>query len=189
MQQIVKEDILSAITKAYEAFSRFDIARLNQISNFTIHNAGIFQDENSITFAITVYALAKVSEREREKDYPEWKKFKEKVLELLKEARKDLERGDDKSYNMSIRQILKIIGGLDKRLTKYATEAIEHARIKKGSKMYEHGVSAGRVAELMGISEWELQSYVGEAGLSDRIIPTKSAKERLSKAKKIFGAK
>lgn len=189
MQQKVKEDILSAITKAYEAFSRFDIARLNQISNFTIHNAGVFQDDDSIAFAILIYALAKVSGAERERDYPNWKQFKAKQLNLLKEARKDLEKGDYSKYNKDVKNMFKIIGKLDKKLARYATEVIEHAKVKKGAKIYEHGISAGRVAELTGVSEWELQGYTGYMGVPEKMAYTRSASERLKKAKKIFGIK
>ena len=189
MQQRVKEDIVSALNEAYNAFERFDIAKLNRVSNFTIHNAGIFQDHDSITFAVLIYALAKVCERERERDYANWKAFTEKTLEILREARKSLAAGKYPLYQKDVKHLFRIIGLLDKKLTKYATEVAEQAKVKKGGKVYEHGISAGRVAELMGISEWELLSYVGEAGIAERIGQTVSVEQRLKNARRIFRVK
>lgn len=188
MQPRVKEDIISALNEAYNAFERFDIARLNQISNFTIHNAGIFQDHDSISFAVLIYALAKVCGRERERDYANWKGFTGQILGLMREARKSLTAGKYPLYQKNIKRMFKIIGSLDKKLAEYATEVAEQAKVKKGSKVYEHGISAGRAAELMGISEWELMSYVGEVGIADKMGQTVSAEQRLKNAKRIFHA-
>ncbi len=186
MQKIVKEDILSALGEAHTAFARFDIAKLNRVSNFTIHNAGIFQDTDSITFAVLIYALAKVCERERERDYANWKEFTEKVMYLMKDARRSLGSGKYPLYKKDVKKLFKVIGSLDKKLTQYATEVAEQARIKKGGKVYEHGISAGRVAELMGISEWELMNYIGEVGVAEKLGQTIPIEERLKTTKRIF---
>ncbi len=186
MQQRVKDDILSALAEAYKAFAKFDIAKLSRISNYTIHNAGVFQDPDSIKFALLTYSLAKVSEREKERGYPKWKQFVEDILTLLKEARRQLGKGDERLYSLTLKKMFMIIGKLDRKLTTYATEVIEQAKIKKGSKVYEHGISAGRAAELMRISEWELQSYVGGAGVPIKAKMTVSPAERLKTLKRIF---
>ena len=39
---------------------------------------------------------------------------------------------------------------------------LDAARIKKGSKMHQHGISMARTAELLGITQWELQDYIGK---------------------------
>ncbi|MFH0752722.1 MAG: hypothetical protein V1914_03965 [archaeon] len=189
MQQTVKKDILSALGEAYLAFAKFDLAKLKRISNFTIHNAGIFQDAESIKFALLIYSLAKVSAKEREMDYPKWKQFTADMLRLLKEARRQLGKGDEKTYTLTLKKMFQIIGKLDKKLTTYATEVIEQAKIKKGSKVYEHGISAGRAAELMRISLWELQSYVGGTAISEKTKTQVSATERIKNAKRIFKIK
>ena len=189
MNEEVRSIILELFDEAYDAFKDEDSKKLKDISDYTLHHAGVFQDKDSITFSVAIYALAKVSELEREKDYPGWKEFKDRTLALLKEARKNLGKGDNKAYERNLKQLFIMIGKLDKKLTRYATEAIQHARIKKGSKVYEHGLSAGLVAELMGISEWELQSYVGQTALSEKIVPTREVGERIMKAKRLFHIK
>lgn len=187
MQQRVKDDILSALAEAYKAFAKFDIGKLSRISNYTIHNAGVFQDPDSIKFALLTYSLAKISEREKERGYPQWKQFVEDMLRLLKDARRQLGKGDEKLYSLILKRMFMIIGRLDRKLTTYATEVIEQAKIKKGSKVYEHGISAGRAAELMRISEWELQSYVGGSGVPIKTKMTVPPAERLKTIKRIFG--
>lgn len=189
MQQKVKQDILAALDEAYKSFAEFDIAKLRRISNFTIHNAGIFQDPDSIKFALLTYSLAKVAAKEREMDYPKWKQFKEDMLILLKEARQQLDKDDEKAYTKTLKQMFGVIGKLDKKLTRYATEVVTQAKIKKGSKVYEHGISAGRAAELMRISEWELQSYVGGAGITPKAKTPITSSERLKRIKKLFKTK
>ncbi len=189
MQPIVKEDIISALDEAYKAFVKFDIPKLSRVSNFTIHNAGIFQDHDSVTFAVLIYSLAKVCTRERESEYLGWKQFKGQVEFFLAEAKHALERGNHDDYSKVIRRMFQLIGHLDRKLTKYATEVVEQARIKKGGKVYEHGISSGRAAELMGITEWELMSYAGLTGISERIDATMPIEQRMRIAKKIFKIK
>jgi len=189
MEKRVKDDIVVALREAYDALKAFDIAKLNKVSNLTTHNAGIYQDPHSVTFAILVYSLAKVCSRERERDYTSWKSFKKRTLELLKDAKKDMVSDNHKGYDKDIKQLFKLIGSLDKKLSMYATEVVRQARLKKGEKMYEHGISAGRVAELMGVTEWELQSYVGTAGIREQVWSRKPVSERLKAAKKLFRKK
>ena len=75
-----------------------------------------------------------------------------------------------------IRNILKHIGRIDDKLKLYIDDVLDKAKIVKGSTLYEHGVSIGRAAELLGISQWELMSYVGKTKIIDRykeeVIPT-----------------
>ena len=65
-------------------------------------------------------------------------------------------------------------------------EVIEEAKIKKGYKLHEHGISLGRTAEILGISQWELMNYVGKTKISDvDIVPT-DVVQRLKLARGIF---
>jgi len=69
----------------------------------------------------------------------------------------------------------------------YLTEALEHAKIKKGERIYEHGFSVGTAADLLGITKWELMGYLGETKLSDIDPSTKiSIKQRMTTVRRIF---
>jgi len=64
---------------------------------------------------------------------------------------------------------------------------MQQARIKKGSRITEHGLSFGIVSQLLGISKWELMDYLGHTMVYDKEnIRTKTTKERLNVAKRLF---
>ena len=114
-------------------------------------------------------------------------KVKKNVLANLQNARFYLEKNNDKKYREIIKNILQHIGKIDDKLKLYIDDVLDKAKIVKGSKLYEHGVSIERAAELLGISQWELMSYVGKTQIIDRydeeVIPVKI---RLDYAKKLF---
>ena len=60
------------------------------------------------------------------------------------------------------------------------------AQIKKGSRLYEHGLSMAKSAEILGIGQWELMSYVGKTRIIDEEAVTTGVKKRLDVARKIF---
>ena len=77
---------------------------------------------------------------------------------------------------------------MDERLPYFIQEIIEKAKISKGSKIYEHGLSLRRASELLGISQWQLMHYVGKTRIADTEAPPRiSTKDRLRYAKSIFG--
>ena len=58
----------------------------------------------------------------------------------------------------------------------------------KGGKLYAHGLSVGQAASLLGISQYELMSYIGKTQISD-VFPEEgmSVAKRTAYAKKLFG--
>jgi predicted transcriptional regulator len=59
------------------------------------------------------------------------------------------------------------VRGLESNLKRSVQDVFQKARINKASKIYEHGISMGATAELLGISLWDLSSYVGQSTISD----------------------
>ncbi|MBW2983858.1 hypothetical protein KY361_01985 [Candidatus Woesearchaeota archaeon] len=164
MNETIKKDVLSTLSEVIDILKskeEADILEMRKVSNHTIHNATIFQDEDSISTAILIYALSKVIERN----------FGEinftRFLDLLSKARDLLERDKIPNYRSAIKSVFESISKLDKKAKLYVEEVINQAQIKKGSKLHEHGVSIGRAAEILGISQWELANYVGKTSLTD----------------------
>ena len=65
MENKVRKDILKVLHRAIDILSvreEKDVLELKELSNHTIHNSSIFQDEDSISFAILMYCLAKLIE-------------------------------------------------------------------------------------------------------------------------------
>jgi len=63
--------------------------------------------------------------------------------------------------------MLELISKSDIKLKMYIEEVIRQAEIKKGTKLYDHGISLGQAANVLGISQWELMNYVGKTQISD----------------------
>jgi len=189
MEEIVKKDIIDILNKAIKIIKEEDIHALRELSNHTIHDASIFQDKDSILIAIVIYSLSKIIARSEERT-DGWDKAKDSTIKNIQEAKIFLENNKEDEYGIKIKKLLKNIGKLDKRLKLYIENVFEKAKIIKGAKLYEHGLSIGRAADFLGISQWELMSYVGKTQIVDRyeeeVIPITI---RLDHAKKIFNIK
>jgi len=182
MNEVIKKDIILVISNLLEILEveeEKDIIEIRELSNHTIHNSSIFQDEDSVSIAILVYSLSKIIERREGKlNYGVF-------AELLRKARDDLSTYKVDAYRSNINKIFKLISGIDTKLKLYIEEVINQAQIKKGSKLYEHGISMARAADILGISQWELSSYVGKTTISDMGGPV-NVRERLRFARGLF---
>ncbi|MFH1510490.1 MAG: hypothetical protein ABIF10_02265 [Candidatus Woesearchaeota archaeon] len=176
----VKEDILAVLKQAKECVLQRDAARLSELSNHTIHNASIFQDEDSVSIAVVAYALSKVLQREQGA-------LAKGIVDGLGMAIDSLTKNDFGSYNKSIHSITATISGIDSKMKLYIQQVIGQSQIKKGSKIYDHGISLARASEMLGISQWELMNYVGKTRIIDRSEKVEAAKKRLVFARGLFG--
>ena len=187
MEYPIKKDIIGTLRKATSALKREDIAKLNELSDHTIHGASIFQDKDEIMLAVVIYSLSKIVKRtESNPEY--WKKVYTNIESDLESARFYLEKNKEEQYKKVIKNILEDIGKVDDKLKLYINDVLETAKTVKGSKLYEQGVSLGKAAELLGVSQWELQSYIGKTKIIDqykeKVIPVSV---RIKHAKSIFG--
>lgn len=177
MEELVKKDILNIIEKTLEAIKEGNLGNLEKLSNHTIHNASIFQDEHSISIAVIIWSISKILNRIGSDNI---------LVNLLDEALRELRDGDIGSYSDTIRTLTQHLHSLDKKANLYLQEVLKRAQIKKGSKLYDHGISLGRASELLGISQWELMSYVGKTNLSDEDSKGVSIKKRLDFSRRLF---
>ncbi len=182
MDGVVKRDILKVLADLVgilEVEEEGDAAELRELSNHTIHNASIFQDEDSVSIAILIYSLSKVIERK------EGRVNYRVLLKIAIDAKKNLEGNNIDEYRRAIRKIFDFISTIDTKLKLYIEEVINQAQIKKGSKLYAHGISMARAAEILGVSQWELMFYIGKTKLTD-IKGGVKVKERLNYARSLF---
>ncbi|MDH3353428.1 MAG: hypothetical protein OEL87_03195, partial [Nanoarchaeota archaeon] len=62
------------------------------------------------------------------------------------------------------------------------------AEINKAFKLYEHGLSSEQTAELLGVSLWDLASYIGQSHISEaKIAISMPIAKRIKIAEDIFG--
>ncbi len=185
---VAKTDIIELLKKVKEALLQENFRKIENLSDHIIHSATILQDEYTTTLSVTVYALGKIlSKPKLIQNRKKWNDFKTNVLKIINELIALVEEEDWENYLVKIRQLSETIETLDEDYSNYVGLLLRSAKIKKGSKMVEHGISKGKVAELLGISLWELSTYAGSRSKRFPISPKrKSVSKRLSFLRKIL---
>ncbi len=187
MDPHIKQDVLDVLHHAVSALRREDIKALIELSNMTVHNASIHQDQYSIVVAVLVYSLSKLFERTKYQQYPDWHIFCQDCVTRLSEAEESLLHDDYGKFDQLIHTFLESIKQSDPKLQQYMQDVFLKAKISKASRIYEHGISLGRTAELLGVSQYDLMSYVGKTYVADvQENKTLSVKKRLALARGIF---
>ena len=183
MHDIIKKDILAVLNDLDEILKvkeESDIVQIKGLSNHVIHNASVFQDEDSISTAILIYSLSKIIDRkQKDLDY-------NKVLNMLSSCISYLKSNQDDAFRKSLKNIFNFIRTMDEKLKLYINEVINQAQIKKGCKLCEHGISVARASEVLGISQWELMHYLGKTTLIDKFSEPVNVLKRLKIARSLF---
>jgi hypothetical protein len=176
MNEIIKQDILFVLKNVVKSLRGRNINELYELSNETIHNSSIFQDQDSLQIAVLVYSLSKIINR---------KGFDRRFPNYAKDAYFALKRNNIEKYRAKIGNIFDLINKTDENIGLYVMKVINEAKIKKGSKIYDHGISMSRASSMLGISQWELMNYVGKTNLEENA--SADIKERLKFARSLFG--
>ena len=75
----------------------------------------------------------------------------------------------------------------DGYLGEYIKDVFKKAEVNKAFKMYEHGLSTEATANLLGVSLWDLSSYIGQSHIGDaHVAITMPVAERVKIAEGIF---
>lgn len=187
MDENIRNNIKEILAAAIKAVQKWDIKSLKELSNMTIHTASIVQDQYSISTAVLIYSLAKMFERSRYEKYEGWVDFCRESVKKLEKAYEELDHGSDEEFEETIKESLENISNIDKKLKEYVHDVLLKAKITKGSRLYEHGISLERTAYLLGISQYELMEYTGKTHIADvRIKVLIPAKERMKTARGLF---
>jgi len=183
MNKIVKKDIILILNKIktiLEVQEEVDIPEIKDLSNQTIHNSSIFQHEDSISIAILTYSLSKIIEREQGNlNY-------NPIRDLVSKALFQLKKDSYDNYRNNIKKLFEIIKSIDSKLKFYIQEVINQSEIKKAGRIYAHGISIGRAAEILGISQWDLLLYIGQTTLPEVEEAIINVRERLKFTRRLF---
>lgn len=180
MNPIVAKDITETLGKVINALSASDYSAMSELSNHVIHDASIFQDDDSVSFAILVYALSKTLQRCVESGIA-FTKFQQ----ALDDAYAAIKTENFDSYREKIHSLFALIQSTDTKLKLYIEEVVHKAKIKKGGKLHEHGISLARTAELLGIGQWELMNYIGKTKFVET-LREEDVKKRIAVARRLF---
>jgi hypothetical protein len=187
MIEQIKSELLYVLKTVPEIVH--DAAKLSDLSNYTIKSASIYQDSDSISIAIIIYAVSKMMARHEEHAIENWHEIYPKIFKEIDEARTDLEADNIQGYRNHVKHIMEVISTFDKDVKLYIQEVIEKAKIKKGTNIYERGISVERAANIMGISVWDMMNYIGKTQIVDKQPFKTDAKKRIEFAKTLFDIK
>ncbi len=176
----VKDDIIAVLRNAIKSLLKGDLVALREESDHIIHCSAIFQRQESIQTAVVIYALAKILERGKTIDA--------KVIDAIEKAISFMMVDNLRGFNTEIKAIYDMIGAVDDQLSMYMQHVVTEAQIKKGSRIYEHGISLGQTAEIFGLSQWELMKYIGKTRVSEEAVDTVLIRDRIIFARTLFTA-
>lgn len=179
--------VSSVLEKALIAINENDWKTLKILSNSTIHSATIHQDAMNVVVAVLIYATSKILQRENYKNMPGWNGFYASLKEnwnlMVKASKKD----DMQLLIENAGEVRNSLNKIEGDLGNYIREIFRKAEINKAFKLYEHGLSSAQTAELLGISLWELASYIGQSSISEaRINMSMPVKNRIKNAEDFF---
>ena len=188
MDEREKQNIIRVLNLAISAIKNEDFKVLKELSDETIHDTTVYQDEYTTAFAVLIYSLSKIHERDLHySKFKGWKKFCDNCYIGLESAKEKISKNDFEGFATVLRSDILELNKIDPKLKLYIQDVLQKARINKASRLYEHGISMGRTAELLGITRFELMDYVGKTYIADvKESLTMNAKKRLEFARGSF---
>ena len=182
------ENVLRILWEARKFVEGDDASGLKGLSNQTIHTAAVSQDGDNIVVAVLVYSLGKVLERGHYRDMEGWDFFYKSVIRNLDLAIGALVKNDVRNARVYLGRIRNSLNKIEGSLGDYVKDVFRKAEINKAFKLYEHGLSSEKTAELLGVSLWDMASYIGQSNIGDaKIAISMPVKERVKIAEEVFG--
>lgn len=179
------KDVKNLLTGAYGAIKGNQLAALHGLSDHVLHSMLIYQDRDITNVALAIYSLDKIFEQEKFQTHPKIGEFTKKVLGHINDARAALEKNKPDEFAHEIDDLLDDIARFSQKMKGYLQDILQFAKTKKASKLYEHGLSLGKAAEVSGTTKWELMPATGETVVHEQAEPMDE--ERLKLVKKLFG--
>ncbi len=180
------EHVTEVLLSAKKAIKEGDSVSLRNLSDQTIHSASTNQDGGSIALAVIIYALSKLIERGDNYKIKKWpifiKRFNSDIdfcISSLKSKRDDL-------YIKHLRHVRIVLTNAAVNIKPYIEDVYRKASLNKASKIYEHGISLGQTAKLLGVMQWELAEYTSRKQIQEAYTETLNVKKRIATATEFF---
>jgi uncharacterized protein YjiS (DUF1127 family) len=183
MKEVVKKEILYDLDRTINIMQvreDRDIEELRILSDHAIEDVALYKDLDLISVTVLIYSLYKIAASLPDKDY-------QNLLKILTKAKESLKHGNLGGYNRYIKQVYEIVHKSNAKVKQHFSNVMHAARIKKGSALLQKGLSIGQAAGLMGLSNWDLQEYVGKTLILEKDHEAVPAKKRLLNAFKLWG--
>ena len=183
-----RAEAVRVLSGVITAFKKYDAEEIMALSDTIIHTASITQQQHVLQLAMVIYSIGKIIARGKIRRYPQdkWNTFVTITRNELDCTLTAINTNNFKAYSKCLLNIQQVIMTLDESFMSYVDHVINQAKLTKGTKIYEHGVSLKIVAELFGVTEWELMDYAGKTRMLDRDSEPSDVPGRLDKARRFF---
>jgi hypothetical protein len=169
--------ILNSVREMLES-DRIISSELRKLSNEILEDVSLFQDQETISVTVLVYSLYKVFNKRRDLE-------KESLLKLLNKSISCID--NNQQFRTALRHIFDQIKKYDKNIDMNILQILKHSQVKRGLKVYEHGLSIGQAAEIIGVSKWQIMDYLGSSNIIDKDANSRiECRERLAFARGLF---
>jgi len=182
MDNSIKKELsydLDRTIKILELREEKDAEEFKILSDHVIEDLASHKNLDVVSIAVLIYSIYKVVNQLNVQDYTE-------LIKQLKQARDYLQKGNLGNYNRILKNVYSLIRKTNTKVNEHLQDVMLAARIKKGTNLVLRGLSIGQAAGLMGLSNWDLQQYVGRTPILDERYESLPAKERMITALKIF---
>ncbi|MFH1391464.1 MAG: hypothetical protein ABIH20_04095 [Candidatus Diapherotrites archaeon] len=159
---------------------------LKNIANDAIKEATLNSDTKLAETAVLAYTFYKFYSKEHIIKNDSWPKVREIIVDSLEKSIQAAMNNKDENFNKNIQSVVKEIKVIDDRLSHYARNIYEKAKIKQASTAYALGMSIGQSAILTGADPKQLQMYIGATKIHDEQKNSKSLNERLNSLKELL---
>ncbi|MEK6938521.1 MAG: hypothetical protein AABX04_05735 [Nanoarchaeota archaeon] len=183
MKGVIKKDLLLILSKTIDILKTkdsSDIEELKNLSEQAIEDVAVHKDIDLISATVLVYSIYKVLPEIKEEDYKD-------LMVELESALSNLQQNQLGRYNQKIKSLYDILRRDNSDVKMHLQDVMHAARIKKSASLLKKGLSIGQAAGLMGLSNWDLQQYVGGTTLLGQHKEIYPANKRLGLALKLFG--
>jgi len=180
-----REHVISVLKETRKALLQKDPVKLRDLSNQTVHSATCFQDAGYALTAVLVYALSKMIERQDYAKIKNWDAAMKRFVSFIELAIAALQNKNDAAFEQHLIRARNSLAGISGNFRKYIEEVLRKAEINKAGKVYEHGLSLGQTAKLLGVTQWELSSYAS-GRQNDEVTQTITTKKRAEMAMEFF---
>jgi len=183
MKGVIKKDLLLILSKTIDILKTkesSDVEELKTLSEQAIEDVAVHKDIDLISATVLIYSIYKVLPEIKDENYKD-------LLVELESALSNLQQNQLGRYNQKIKSLYEILRRDNSNVKLHLQDVMHAARIKKGASLLGHGLSIGQAAGLMGLSNWDLQQYVGGTPLLGQHKEKYPPEKRLILALKIFG--
>ncbi|MBI3334534.1 hypothetical protein HYZ97_03540 [Candidatus Pacearchaeota archaeon] len=181
------EHVSSVLKEARKALLSQDAVKLRELSNQIIHSTTCSQDASHIAAVVLIYAVGKVIERQDYQRIKNWDSFAKRFAGFLELAAQAMQDNNPEAFERHITSARTAFSSISISLKPYIEEVLKKASLNKAGKIYEHGISLGQTAQMLGITQWELAEYAGQAKSEDAKYNTSlNVKKRAEMALEFF---